>query len=130
MTLATKTLATIMLIAMLTIQTSPLSALSQEGNSSSTGHRQEKQLERLYRRHDRKLELRSSVLGIGVDELKDRLKNETFDQITKKAGFKNKEAFHTALVGKLKNELRERGWTDSRIQKFVSAKLQKYTATS
>ena len=123
MSITTKTLATIMLVAMLTIPS--MQVLASDGNRTST-KRQEKQLERLYKRHDRKLELRSSVLGIASAELKERLKTERFDDIVKRAGFKNKQAFHVALVGKLKNELRERGWNDLRIQHYISSKLSKY----
>ena len=125
MTIATKTLATIMLIAMLSLQATSLSALMPESNNLSQ-KRQVKQLERLYRKHDKKMELRASVLGISSDELRDRMKKEEFDHIAKKSGFKDRQAFHTALVGKLKDELRGRGWNDTKIQQFISNKLERY----
>ena len=39
-----------------------------------------------------------------------------------RAGFKDSRAFRLALLGKLKNELRLRGWTAHRIEQHVSTR--------
>lgn len=124
MSLATKTLATIMLVAMLTLSATGVSALTPERQSPK--HREARQLERLYKHHDRKMELRASVLGISADELRDTLKNQPFEQVIKRAGFKDQAAFHTALIGKMKDELRKRGWDDQRVQHFVQKRIDRY----
>jgi hypothetical protein len=125
MTMATKTLATIMLIAMLTLSATGVNALSPD-TATSKRQRDDKQLERLYKRHDRKMELRASVLGVSADELRDKLKDHNFDQVIKQSGFKDRQSFHKALIGKMKEELRTRGWDDSRVQKFVEKRLSRY----
>ncbi|TAH32113.1 hypothetical protein EYC58_05580 [Candidatus Saccharibacteria bacterium] len=122
MKIATKTLASILLIAMLS-----LSAVNLAGavSDSSISRSNERKLERIYKRHDRKLELRASVLGMSVDQLKEQLKVKSFDTILKHHGFKNKEAFNTALTGKLKEELKKRGWSDERIDTLMQKRLER-----
>jgi len=96
-----------------------------------TAQRGEKKLERVYRRHDRKMELRASVLGVSADQLREELKNRTFDGVIKQHGFKDRQSFHTALIGKLKDELKHRGWSDQKISKLLEkriARLQKNNA--
>ena len=124
MNITTKTLATIMLVAMLTLSASGVSAMTP--NTNINKQRETKQLERLYKHHDRKMELRASVLGISADELRVKLKDQTFDQVIKKAGFKNQASFRIALVGKMKDELRKRGWDDQKLQNFVQKRLNRY----
>jgi hypothetical protein len=46
-------------------------------------------------------------------------KKLSFDEIVRTAGFKDTRAFRLALLGKLKNELRLRGWTAHRIERHV-----------
>ena len=123
MKIATKTLATVMLIAMLTISTTSMAlAAPPEENTAQRG---EKKLQRIYRHHDRKMELRASVLGINADQLREELKVRDFDAVLKQHGFKDRQSFHTALVGKLKDELRHRGWSDQKIDKLLQKKLDK-----
>lgn len=124
MTMATKTIATIMLMAMLTLSASGVTALS----PPDTNRRRpdDRQLERLYRHHDRKMELRASVLGVSADKLRDMLKEQNFDQIIKRSGFKNRQSFYTAMIGKIKQELRARGWDDNKVQQFVDKRLSRY----
>lgn len=123
MNIATKTLATIMLITMLTMSTVHVSA---EAPSQNNKQREGRQLERMYKHHDRKMELRASVLGISSDELKAKLKEQSFDQVIKQSGFKTRESFHTALLGKMKEELRARGWDEQRVSDFMQKRLQRY----
>lgn len=129
MTIATRTLATIMLLAMLTMSATNVSALSPNA-SRTTRQREDKQLERLYKHHDRKMELRASVLGISSTELREKLKSQSFEQIIKQSGFKDKASFHTALIGKMKEELRKRGWDENKIQQFVQKRIDRYTKSS
>jgi hypothetical protein len=124
MKIATKTLATLMLIVMLTISSTSL-ALAAPVEEKSDG-RSDKKLERIYRRHDRKMELRASVLGTSADQLREELKNRSFDGVIKQYGFRDRQSFHTALIGKLKDELRHRGWSDQKIEKLVQKKLEKF----
>ncbi len=129
MTLATKTLATIMLVAFLTLSATNAAAAS-FGGSDGNGKRGSKQLERLYKHHDRKMELRASVLEVTPDELKGKLKSQSFEQVIKKSGFKDITSFHTAMIGKMKEELHKRGWNESRIQDFMSKKMDRYMKNS
>lgn len=125
MTIATKTLATIMLVAMLTLSATGVSALSVQ-DTTAKRQRDDKQLERLYKRHDRKMELRASVLGVSADELREKLKDQSFDQVIRQSGFKDRQSFYTAMIGKMKEELRARGWDDTKVQKFVEKRLSRY----
>lgn len=122
MKIATKALASILLIAMLSLTTANLAGAVAE---SSTDKSSERKLERIYKRHDRKLELRASILGMSVDELKSQLKTKSFDTVLNQRGFKSREAFHTALTGKLKDELRKRGWSDDKIEKLMQKRLDR-----
>lgn len=122
MKIATKTLASILLIAMLSLSTVNLAGAVAEGGTSKSN---ERKLERIYKRLDRKLELRASVLGMSVDELKEQLKTKSFDTILNQHGFKSKEAFNTALTGKLKDELHKRGWSDEKIEKLMQKRLER-----
>jgi hypothetical protein len=124
MKIATKTLATVMLIVMLTISTTSM-ALAVAPTEAKPAQRGEKKLEWIYRHHDRKMELRASVLGITADQLHEELKVRDFDGVIKQHGFKDRQSFHTALVGKLKDELRHRGWSDQKIDKLLQKKLDK-----
>lgn len=124
MKIATKTLATLVLVVMLTVSSTSL-ALAAPAEEKTAG-RADKKLERIYRRHDRKMELRASVLGISTDQLREELKARNFDGVIKQYGFKDRQSFHTALIGKLKDELKHRGWSDQKIDKLVQKKLEKF----
>lgn len=128
MNIATKTLATIMLVAILTLSVSGVSAMTPDTQINK--QRESKQLERLYKHHDRKMELRASVLGISADELRTKLKEQSFEQVIKRAGFKDQVSFHTALVGKMKEELRKRGWDDQKVQHFMQKRLARYAKST
>lgn len=123
MNIATKTLATIMLIAMLTLSTAQVGVAA---SSRSSKQREDRQLERMYRHHDKKMELRASVLGISADELREKLKSQSFEQVIKQSGFKDRKSFHTALIGKMKEELKNRGWDESRISEFMKKRSDRY----
>lgn len=121
MKIATKTLVTMLVITMLALGSVPaVSAMSTGMNSGAV-----KQLDRLQQHHDRKLELRASLLGITPDQLKMELKTKSFNQILKEHGFSTKQAYYKALLGKVKQELRNRGWDDRRIQQFLNKRAEK-----
>jgi len=127
MKIATKTLATLLIVTVMSIATmsgASAAALASDTKSKASNQR----LERIQRRHDRKLELRATVLGMTSGELKHELKTKTFDQILKRHGFRDREAFHTALVGKLKDELKRRGWSDRKITHFLEKRAQRFAA--
>lgn len=122
MKIATKALASILLIAMLSLSAVNLAGAAPESKIAKSN---ERKLERIYKRHDRKLELRASVLGMSTDELKEQLKTKSFDTILNQHGFKSREAFNTALAGKLKDELKKRGWSDEKIDKIIQKRLER-----
>lgn len=123
MKIATKTLTSLLIITLLTLSSANMVNATRGGGS--TDQQKESRFERLTRRHDRKMELRASILGISPDQLKEELKNASFDQILKKHGFKTREAFQTAIAGKLKDELKKRGWSDEKIQKVIDKRLHR-----
>lgn len=124
---ATNTLATLVLIGMMSLTSMNVSALSNNQNSAAKLHL--KRLERVYQHHDRKHELRASVLGISSEELRIQLKAKPLDTIIKKHGFKNKLSFYTAVTGKLKDELRRRGWSERKIEEHIQKRLARLSNT-
>lgn len=120
MKVATNTLATLVLIGIISLTSVNVAALSAatEANKANI-----KRLERLYQRHDRKLELRASVLGISPVELREQLRAKSLDVVVKKYGFRDRAAYYVALTGKLKNELRRRGWSERKLEVLVQKRL-------
>lgn len=122
MKIATKTLTSLLIITMITLSSaSVVGAVS----DSHRGHRRESRFERLTHRHDRKMELRASILGVTPRQLKEELESHSFDQVLKKHGFKTRKDFRTAVAGKLKDELKKRGWSEEKIQKVVQKRLHR-----
>lgn len=120
MKIATKALLTMVVIAMLALGSVPVSAL---GSNQVTGV--SRQLDRLQQRHDRKLELRADLLGMSPSQLKDQLKVKSFNQILKEHGFNNRQAYYKALLGKVKEELAARGWSDKKIQNLLQKRTDR-----
>ena len=118
--IATNTLATLVLIGIISL--SSVSAAAMERKSTAQD-RYLRQLERVYKRHDRKHELRASILGISPEELREQLREKNLDVVVKKYGFKDRFAFYIALTGKLKDELYKRGWTERKIEQFVQKRI-------
>lgn len=118
MKIATKTLVSLLIVTALTLSSSGLASAT-----GGDGTRRETRIERITRRHDRKLELTANILGISTEQLREELKTSTFDQVLKKHGFKTREDFGTALAGKTKDELKKRGWSEEKIQKVVDHRL-------
>ncbi len=124
MKIATKSLAVLLIVTMLTLS-SASATMASTGRSRGGMPKSIKKLQRLQNRHDKKMELRASVLGISPDELKQELKIHSFDQVLKHHGFKNRLAFQKAVVGKLKDELKRRGWSDRKINRFLQKRLHR-----
>lgn len=118
MKIATKTLVSLLIVTVLTLSSSGMASAS-----GSDGTRRESRIERITRRHDRKLELTADILGISTERLREELKTSNFDQVLRKHGFKTKKDFRIALFGKIKDELKKRGWSDEKIQKVVDSRL-------
>ena len=83
----------------------------------------DKHLERLLKRHDRKGELRASILGMSAPEFRDELRRHSFEEMIRLRGFKGKTEFMTALRGRLRDELYHRGWSRQRINEYIDQKM-------
>jgi hypothetical protein len=77
------------------------------------------QFDRLLQRHDRKGELRAEVLGMDVRTFREKMRHKTLEEVAKQRGFKTVREFRIALLGKLKHELRLRGWSLKKIEQYV-----------
>lgn len=122
MKIATKALLTLLIVSALTISSGSIVAAS---GDNDTDIRRSYKLERLQRHHDRKLELRASILGITPQELKQELKESSLDKVLKKYGFKDRSAFEVALNGKVKDELKRRGWSDNKLNKLLQKRTDR-----
>lgn len=114
MRMSTKTLASLLLVTAVAV------AIPGIGRMPGSKRRKESQFDRIVQRHDRKGELRADVLGIDSLEFRDLQKHHSFSDIARQRGFATKRDFRIALLGKLKNELRQRGWTDNRIKRYMA----------
>ncbi len=74
------------------------------------------------RRHDRKGELRAELLATTPQAFRESLKKNTFEQVVRRHGFLNEHAFQVALLGRLRVELRNRGWTTRKIDGYVDTR--------
>ena len=122
MKIATKALVSLLIVAMLSLSTMTASAMAPDVDTRQRG---ERKLERVYRHYDRNLELRASVLGMTADELRQALDRKPFDTLLRQRGFRDRQSFHVALAGKVKDELRKRGWSDQKIEKYLQKRLER-----
>ncbi len=83
----------------------------------------QRHLERMLQHHDRKGELRASILGIDPREFRALQKGRSFDEVMKGHGFKSQHEFLIALLGWLRAELLQRGWSRHRIDLLTAKKL-------
>jgi hypothetical protein len=119
--IATNTLATLVLIGVMSLTSVSSTSFAKSGTAAEP--KQLKRLERVYQRHDRKHELRASVLGISAEDLREQLKHRSLETIVKKHGFKDRLTYYTAVTGKLKDELRKRGWSERKIENQVQKRV-------
>lgn len=121
MKIATNTLVVLLVVTLITFAPMGITfANNQQSNDKGS-----KRLEKIYRRHDKKMEIQASVLGVSPDYLRAELRQQPFLNIIKKHGFKDMGAFQKALVGKLRDELRHRGWTDRKINDYVAKRVER-----
>jgi uncharacterized protein YydD (DUF2326 family) len=117
MKISTKTLASLLLVTAVAIAVPGLTR-----RLPGAKYRRESQFDRLLQHHDRKGELRADILGLDPAEFKNLQRQLSLAEIAKKRGFKNVRAFRIALFGKLKSELRKRGWSTNRIEHYVAVR--------
>jgi hypothetical protein len=116
MKLSTKTLASLMLV------TTVAAAVPGASRLMARGKYKESKFDRILQHHDRKGELRADVLGIDPMEFRDQLHRQSFEAIRKRQGFSTDRAFRMALLGKLRSELKNRGWSKQRMDNYVSTR--------
>lgn len=90
--------------------------------------RRESLFDKLLSRHDRKGELRAEILGISPHEFKQLSRSQTFEEIIQSAGLYSKRDFRIALMGLLRNELLQRGWSRTRIESYVQMRAPRMAA--
>jgi hypothetical protein len=118
MKIPTKTLTSLM------VMTTVAAALPGASWGLTRRHRESK-FDRILQHHDRKGELRAEVLGIDALEFRALQRQVSFPTIIRRYGFRDERAFRLALLGKLKDELRGRGWNHRRIERFVDMRSER-----
>jgi hypothetical protein len=116
MRMSTKTLTSLLIVTAVAATVPGISQIPGRKNKQGS------KFDRILQKHDRKGELRADVLGVDPLELRDMQKRMAFKDIIRRKGFKNERAFRLALFGKLKNELRQRGWSSRRIERYVAVR--------
>lgn len=116
MRISTKTVASLLLV------TAVAAAIPGMSRIPVSRRRQESQFDRLLQRHDRKGEIRADILGIEPHAFRALQKKLPFEDIARRYGFKNDRMFRLALLGRLKNELHQRGWTAKKIEQYMIAR--------
>lgn len=84
--------------------------------------------ERLLRHHDRKAELRAEVLGVDPMTYRSLQKHYSTSQLVRQFGFKDQQDFRQAVFGKIKTELRSRGWSAKKIDRFVASRSDRLSS--
>jgi hypothetical protein len=122
MKLSTKTVARLMVVTAVAAAVPGLSQIT------IPKKRRESQFDKLLMAHDRKGELRAEILGVTPHEFKQMSKTMTFEQVVQQCGFYSKRDFRIALLGYLRNELLQRGWTRTRIDTYVMLRAPRLAA--
>ena len=117
MRISTKNLASLVLLTSVAVSVPGASRLM-----TRTSRHKESKFDRIMHKHDRKGELRAEVLGIDALTFRDLQHQQDNATIVRRYGFPNEHAFRLALLGKLKNELRQRGWSKQRIDSYLLAR--------
>ncbi len=127
---STKALVAILVITAFSLQFFPVTP------ASATNGRNQRQIERAQRHHDRKLELRAATLGMTAEQLKKELKelrankdlkteDQRFDALLKARGFKTRHDFYIAFQGKVRDELHKRGLSEAQIQQELQKRVER-----
>ncbi len=85
----------------------------------------ERRYEKILEKHDRKGELRATVLGINAQQFRHEERRRSLAEIVRQRGFSDERAFYHALIGKIREELHLRGWTSQRIHAFEASRLHR-----
>lgn len=115
MRISTKTVATLLLVTAVAAAVPGIS----DKIPGAKRKRHVSQYDRLLQRHDRKGELRAEVLGVDVRTFRELQKRMSMKAIVRQRGFKSVREFRIALMGRLKNELHQRGWSFKRIEQYM-----------
>ena len=121
MKLSTKTVASLLVVTSIAAAVPGISQLS------VSKKRRESQFDKLLQRHDRKGEIRAEILGMDPLDFKQMSKKRSFEQIISSRGM-SKRAFRMALLGTLRNELKQRGWSAARIDSYVRMRSARMVA--
>ena len=113
MKLSTKTVASLLVVTAVAAAVPGLSQIA------IPKKRRESQFDKLLQAHDRKGELRAEILGITPHEFKQMSKKMTFEEVIQACGLYSKRDFRIALLGYLRNELLQRGWSRTRIDAYI-----------
>lgn len=116
MKLTTKTVATLLVAASIAAAVPGLSQIS------IPKKRRESQFDKLLHRHDRKGEIRAELLGMSAYQFRQEMRSKTLEQLITASGIGSKRAFRLALVGMLRDELLQRGWSRTRIDRYVAVR--------
>ncbi|OYW43496.1 hypothetical protein B7Z28_00810 [Candidatus Saccharibacteria bacterium 32-45-3] len=119
----TKTLLSL-LIASATIARQPTLG------TETLANKRDERLARLLQRHDRKGELRASLLNVDPADLTRLHKKYSLKELVHQHGFLDMKGFRYALHGKIKDELHTRGWSSGRIQARITKKLKNSDPTA
>lgn len=122
MKLSTKTVASLLVV---TAVAATVPGLSQFAIPKK---RRESLYDKLLSRHDRKGVLRAEILGISPQEFKQMSKKMTLKEVIQACGLYSKRDFRLAMMGRLRNELLQRGWTRSRIDMYVLMRAPRIAA--
>lgn len=120
MKIPTKTLASLLLMTSLSVATA-----SARGSRRKEGY--DSRYDRLLQRHDRKGELRSAVLGISLAEFRLLERQLGPEAALRARGFTTIVNYRMALLGKIRHELRQQGWTSQRIDRHVELRISRVT---
>lgn len=119
MKLSTKTLTSLMLV------TTVAAALPGASRALPRQSQKQSKFDRILQHHDRKGELRADVLGTDPLTFRSQMRQANFATIIRRYGFRDERAFRLALLGKLKDELRTRGWSKQRVDSYVEGRLDR-----
>jgi len=112
MKLSTKTVTSLLVVTTVAAAVPGISTLGRDKS------RHESQFDRLLRKHDRKGEISAAILGLSPEEFRQQRKKKTLEQVISSRGM-SKRAFRIGLIGYLRNELHERGWSPTRIDSYI-----------
>ena len=113
MKLSTKTVASLLVVTAVAAAVPGLSQIT------IPKKRRESLFDKLLSTHDRKGEIRAEILGVSPHEFKQMSKTKNFEQVILACGLYSKRDFRLALLGRLRNELLQRGWSRARIDTYV-----------